>query len=116
MESILTSIKKLLGIEEDYEHFDADIIMHINSVLTILHQLGVGTKEDFAITDKTSTWNDFLEGNLGNLNAVKTYTYLKVRLLFDPPTASSVTDSLNRLANELEWRLNVTAENNRKEE
>lgn len=109
-QSILTSVKKLLGIEEDYEHFDSDIIMHINSVLGILTQLGVGPENGFTISDKTATWIDFLGASLTNLNAVKTYVYLKVRLIFDPPASSSVIESMNRIIGELEWRLNVAAE------
>lgn len=108
-ESILTSIKKMLGITEEYTHFDQDIIIHINTVLMILHQLGVGPKEGFAITDSYETWSDFLVDNK-NIEAVKTYVYLKVRLLFDPPLSSSVTESINKLINELEWRLNVAVD------
>lgn len=108
MESILTSIKKLLGISEEYEHFDSDIIMHINSALMILTQLGVGPAEGFMIEDSTSTWIDFL-GDKTNLEAVKSYIYLRVKLLFDPPN-SAVIESINRQITELEWRLNVNAE------
>lgn len=108
MESILTSIKKLLGISEEYEHFDSDIIMHINSALMILTQLGVGPKEGFSIEDATSTWLDFL-GNKTNLEAVKSYIHLRVKLLFDPPS-SAVIESINRQITELEWRLNVNVE------
>ena len=111
MESILTSVKKLLGITEEYEHFDADIIMHINSVFMILTQLGVGPAEGFSIRDKTATWDEFIS-NGQNLESVKSYMYMKVRLLFDPPASSSVMDSMNRLISELEWRLNVAAESN----
>ena len=110
IESILTSIKKLLGIEESYEHFDPDIIMHINSILAILIQLGVGPTKGFSITGKTETWADFLGDNSANLDGVKTYVYLKVRLIFDPPTSTAVIDSMNRLVNEFEWRLNATAD------
>lgn len=109
MESILTSIKKLLGIAEEYEHFDPDIIMHINSVFMILRQMGVGPEEGFVIEDDTSTWIDFV-GDKTTIEAVKSYIYLKVRLLFDPPLAGSVTESINRMISELEWRLNVAAE------
>lgn len=110
MTSILTSIKKLLGITEDYDHFDADIIMHINSVFMILNQLGVGPKEGFRIEDETSTWNDYL-GNSILLESVKTYIYLRVRLLFDSTTLSStVIESMKQTISELEWRLNVTAD------
>lgn len=109
MESILTSVKKMLGIVEEYEHFDADLIMHINSVLSILTQLGVGPSEGFSIKDKTATWNDFLS-DAKNLESVKSYVYLKVRLIFDPPLTSSVTEAINRMISELEWRLSVTAD------
>ena len=111
MESILTSIKKMLGIEESYEHFDPDIIMHINSVLMILNQLGVGPEEGFMIEDDTSTWQDFIpEVTAAKLELVKSYIYLKVRLLFDPPLSSSVIESINRQISEFEWRLNVAVD------
>ena len=111
MESILTSIKKLLGIEEDYEHFDSEIVAHINSVFMILNQLGVGPSEGFVIEDETAYWTDFLpDTDLVRLSAVKSYVHLKVKLLFDPPSSSAVIESTNRLINELEWRLNVSAE------
>lgn len=109
MESILTSIKKLLGIEEDYEHFDQDIIIHINSAFMVLTQLGVGPSEGFAICDESSLWSDFITDN-ARIEAVKTYIYLKVKLLFDPPLSSSVIESINRSISEFEWRLNVAAE------
>ena len=109
MESILTSIKKLLGITEEYDQFDPDIITHINSVFMILTQLGVGPSEGFSIEDDTSVWSDFIK-DANKIEAVKTYIYLKVKLLFDPPLSSAVIESMNRLINELEWRLNVAAE------
>lgn len=109
MESILTSIKKLLGIAEEYEHFDPDIIMHINSVFMILTQLGVGPSKGFIIEDKISTWSDFLPDG-ENLEAVKSFMHLKVKILFDPPQSSVVMESMNRMASEFEWRLTVAAE------
>ena len=109
MDSILTSIKKLLGIVEEYTHFDDDIIMHINSVLTILTQLGVGPSEGFRIEDDSATWEDFIKDN-PNLESVKSYIHMKVKLLFDPPTSSAVIESMNRIISEFEWRLNVAAE------
>ena len=109
MESILTSIKKLLGPSGDYTHFDPDIIMHINTVLMTLTQLGVGPSEGFFIEDDSATWGDFLSDPT-KLQAVKTYVYLKVKLLFDPPLNSSVIESMNRSIAELEWRLNVAVE------
>ncbi len=109
MESILTSIKKLLGIGEDYTHFDADIIMHINSVFAVLTQLGVGPSEGFSIEDDLATWNKFLPDD-PRLNTVKSYMYMKVKLLFDPPSGSAHMEAMNRVIGEFEWRLNVAAE------
>ena len=106
MDSILKTIKKLLGISDEETHFDTDIIMHINSVFSILHQLGVGPDKSFSIQDDTATWNDFIEDD-NNFNDVRTYIYLKVRLLFDPPASSSVMNAMERQISELEWRLNV---------
>lgn len=109
MDSILTSIKKSLGITEECEDFDDIIIMHINSVLTInLQQLGVGPESGFTISDENAKWSDFVSDK--RLEAVKTYVGLKVRLLFDPPANSSVIESINRMIAELEWRLNLAAE------
>lgn len=110
MESILTSIKKLLGIEEEYEHFDQDLIMHINSVFTILHQLGVGPSEGFSINDKTAVWSDFIPEDNPKFLAVKTYMHHKVKLLFDPPLGSAVMEATKNVISEFEWRLNVAAE------
>ena len=109
MESILTSIKKLLGITEEDEHFDPDLIMHINSVFTILTQLGVGPSEGFRIEDESATWDDFIDED-DNLDSIKSYLYLRVKLLFDPPLSSTVIESMNRMISEFEWRLNVAAE------
>ena len=109
MESILTSIKKLLGIDEEHENFDPDIIVHINSVFMILNQLGVGPSEGFSIQDSKSVWSDFMPSG-SNLEAVKSYMHLKVKLMFDPPSSSAVMDAINRTIAELEWRLNVTAD------
>lgn len=109
MESILTSIKKLLGIEEDYVHFDADIIMHINSVLSILTQLGVGPSEGYSIKDANATWDEFIT-NPAKLELVKSYVYLKVRLMFDPPSSSSAIESMKQLISELEFRIIVAVE------
>lgn len=109
MGSILTSIKKLLGITEEYEHFDTDIIMHINSVFMTLTQLGVGPSEGFSIKDKTATWDEFIPSG-ANLEGVKTYVYLKVRLLFDPPQSSNVMEAIKNQIAEFEWRMNVEVE------
>lgn len=109
MDSILTSVKKMLGIDASYEHFDADIIMHINTVISILTQLGVGPDSGYTITGTEDTWGDWV-GESTSLSSVKSFVYLKVRLLFDPPTSSSLIDSYNRLISELEWRLKIGSE------
>lgn len=111
MDSILDSIKKLLGIDTSYTQFDSDIIMHINTVFMNLTQLGVGPEEGFFIENKTDSWSDFVDTEeFAQMNAVKSYVYLKVKLLFDPPLSSSVIQSMNNMISELEWRLNVAAE------
>ena len=112
MESILTSIKKLLGIAEEYEHFDPELIMHINSVFMILTQIGVGPEEGFMIEDETSTWSDFIQDST-KIESVKSYIHHRVRLMFDPPQSSFVVEAMNRTANELEWRLYMAAETER---
>lgn len=109
MDSILTSIKKLLGIVEEYTHFDDDLIMHINSVFSTLSQIGVGPVEGFAISNSYTTWDAFTTDKF-ILGAVKPYVYLKVKLVFDPPTNSSVLSSMERQISELEWRLNLNGE------
>lgn len=109
MESILTSIKKLLGITEEYDHFDMDLIMHINSVFLILTQLGIGPKEGFIIEDDSAEWTDFIQDPT-KLQAVKSYMFMKVKLLFDPPLSSAVIESTNKMIAEFEWRLLVEAE------
>lgn len=109
MDSILTTIKKLLGIEADYTQFDSDIIVHINTVLMTLCQLGVGPDSPASITNEMDTWEQIF-GEEKNVEAIKTYIYLKVKMIFDPPTSSFVLDAMNKQANELEWRLNVQTE------
>ena len=108
-DSVLTSIKKLLGIAEEYEHFDADLIMHINSVFSILTQLGVGPSKGFMIEDKNATWKDFISDE-SKYMLVKSYMHLKVKLLFDPPLSSAVLECYKTQISEYEWRLNVAAE------
>lgn len=103
-QSILTSTKKLLGIEEAYTAFDLDITLHINSVFSTLLQLGVGPVAGFSIEDKVQTWEDFITTTTGIL-AVKTYVVLRVRLLFDPPATSFAIDNFDKQIKELEWRL-----------
>lgn len=109
MESILISIKKLLGLTAEYKNFDADIIMHINSVFMILNQLGVGPSKGFRIEDDLAVWSDYID-DIDNLDAVKSYIHLKVKLMFDPPLNSAVIEAIKQTINELEWRLNVETE------
>ena len=111
MDSILLSIKKLLGIKADYTNFDQDIIMHINSVFIVLKQLGVGPVEGFSISDENSIWDDYIDADEDiTVSMVKSYMYAKVRLLFDPPLSSALIDALNRTISEFEWRLNVESD------
>lgn len=106
--SILLTVKKMLGIAEEYKAFDLDIIININSVFLTLNQLGVGPIVPFQITDEEQTWEDFQPENL--IPGVQTYVYLKTRLLFDPPTNSFLVETLRKQAEELEWRMNVQVE------
>lgn len=108
MDSILLTVKKGIGIDPSYEAFDPDIIMHINSVLFILTQEGIGPKEGFNITGPTETWEDFLGESLSNLSAVQSYVTLKTRLLFDPPQSGTLNEQITKLISELEWRLYST--------
>ena len=108
-ESILISIKKLLGLSKEDKSFDTDLIIHINTVFVTLNQLGIGPEEGFSIEDDTATWSEFI-GDNKKLNAIQTYIYLKVKLVFDPPLSSAVMDANKQTINELEWRLNLEAE------
>lgn len=110
MESILTSVKKLLGIQEEYESFDTDIIIHINSVFAILTQLGLGPSGGFVIRDKSALWTDFLSSDDPRFSMVETLVGLRVKLLFDPSASSVVIDSMNKQISELEWRIKVACE------
>lgn len=111
MESILTSIKHMLGYEPDETGFDTEIIMHINSVIMDLRQLGVGPIEGFEIEDETSTWQDFLGDNVKKFSGVKTYVFMRVKLIFDSATMSSaLIESYNKQCERFEWRLNHAAE------
>lgn len=111
-ESILNSIKKLLGISESYQAFDTDIIIHINTVLNVLTQLGIGPKDGFTISDDKGKWTDFINDSK-KYEMIKSYVYLKVRLMFDPPLNASVLESMKQTISELEWRLNVQYENDK---
>lgn len=106
--SILSDIKSLLGAG-NIDGFDNDILMHINSVLLVLRQLGIGPSAGIII-DKDTTWSDLLEGRDEMLQTVKSYLYLKVRLNFDPPTSGSVMQAMKELIAEYEWRMNVAVD------
>lgn len=108
-ESILMSIRKLVCGNSYADHFDEDLLMHINSCFSILMQLGVGPTDGFIVTDETQTWTDFTN-DTKELNMVRTYVTLKVKSIFDPPLTSSVLEAMNRQISELEWRLNVAGD------
>lgn len=106
MESILTSIKKLLGIEEDYEYFDQDIIIQINMSLNVLAQLGVKFTGSHNIKNKTTKWSDLIT-DIDKIEMIKSYVYLKTRMVFDPPTSGTTANSYQTMISELEWRINA---------
>lgn len=106
---ILESVKKVLGVAPDYLAFDQDIMMHINSAFSVLHQLGVGPDEPFMIEDETATWTEFL-GTERGVNSVKSYVYLRVRLLFDPPATSFALGAMEKQIEELGWRISTYME------
>lgn len=109
MSSILNDTKKILGLTEDYVYFDQDIILHINTVFSILSELGIGPRDGFRISDSSTDWNEYLEDNK-MLEMVKTYIGLKVGMIFDPPVSSIVADAKNKMIAELEWRMNVSVD------
>lgn len=108
MNSILETIKKMIGFGCDYTEFDVDLIVHINSVFSLLAQLGAG--KVFSIDGADQTWGDYLGEDLTNLEMLKTYMYMKIRLVFDPPSSSSVLNSMKEFVSEYEWRINVESE------
>ena len=109
-DSILTSVKKVLGVPSYYDHFDRDILLHLNTVMSILNQLGVGPEEGFIVEDESTTWSDLFDGDIdtNKMMYVESYVCLRVRLLFDPPTSSGAIDAMERQMRELEWRITVT--------
>ena len=109
MNSILTSIKKMLGISEEDTNFDMDIIPHINSALMVLRQLGIGPVEGFSIKDKTAEWDD-LVGDNKLYDTVVSYVYLKVKLIFDPPPSTAAIEAIKESISEFESRLRDAAE------
>lgn len=115
-DSILISVKKMLGFDADYNAFDADIVMAINSALMVVSQIGVGPANGFVIADGSETWSDLLGENDVLLSAITTYIYLKVKQVFDPPANSFVVTSYENQIKELEWRLNIRAEEGKTDE
>lgn len=109
-DSVLNGTKKALGLDPSYDVFDPDIVMHINSTFATLNQIGVGPEIPFSITDDSQRWADFIMADGLVLQMVKSYMYLKVRILFDPPASSSILESFKKSAEEYEWRLNFHAE------
>lgn len=108
-ESILNSIKKLLGLAEDYNAFDTDVIIHINTYLGVLNTLGIGV-EGFTIEGPNEVWSDFLEDSPVSLNEVKTYVYLRVRQTFDPPASSVLSSAFDKQIDEIGWRMMMKVE------
>jgi hypothetical protein len=108
-ESILKSTKKILGLDADYTPFDLDVITHINAAFSILNQLGIGPVDGFTVNDESATWDQYSAPD-NQLNLVKTYVYLKVRILFDPPGTSFLLESANNQTKEYEWRLSTLRE------
>ena len=108
-ESILVTIKKLLGLPEEYKQFDTDVIIGINTAFMTLNQLGVGPVNGFSISDKTTTWSDYLKEN-SDFEGIKTYIHLTTKILFDPPQNATLMDAINRQINMLEFRLGVNAD------
>ena len=108
-DSILMTIRKLVCGDPYADHFDTDLLVHINACFSILNQLGVGPENGFVVTDETQSWSSYSD-NDHILNMVKTYITLKVRVIFDPPLTSSVLEAMNKAISQLEWRLNVAVD------
>ena len=109
MDSILESIKKLLGIPKEYDAFDVDVIMHINTAFAILNQLGLGPESGYSIEGYDEVWDDYIVSY--NMSMIKTFIYLKVRLAFDPPSSTALIESMQRTLDELTWRLELEGQN-----
>ena len=112
MDSILTTVKKLLGIDEEDVSFDTDVIVSINTAIPSLSQMGIGPPNGFIVTSKDQKWTDYISDTTINLEGVKTYLYLKTKLIFDPPTNSTVIQSIENNLKELEWRMMLAVETN----
>lgn len=114
--SMLNDIKKLFGITEDNEDFDLDLKLHINSCLSTLNQLGIGTEQPFVIESKYETWEEFLGEDLQSFQDVKMYIYYKTKLGFDPTTSATIVSQLNEEIRELEWRMRIKSDMKREKE
>ena len=112
MDSILTTVKKLLGIDEEDVSFDTDVVVSINTAIPSLSQMGIGPPNGFIVTSKDQKWTDYISDTTINLEGVKTYLYLKTKLIFDPPTNSTVIQSIENNLKELEWRMMLAVETN----
>lgn len=108
-DSILMTIRKLVCGDPYADHFDTDLLVHINACFSILNQLGVGPESGFVVTDETQSWSSYVADNR-TLNMVKTYVTLKVKKIFDPPLTSSVLEAMDKEISQLEWRLNVAVD------
>ena len=112
MDSILNNVKKLLGIDSEDDSFDIDVMTMINSTIPSLAQMGIGPSNGYIVTSADDKWTDWITTNDINLQGVKTYLYLKIKLIFDPPTNSTVVEAFNKNLNELEWRMMLAVETN----
>ena len=112
MESILDTIKQLLGIPTDDDSFDTDVKVNINAAIFTLSQIGIGPSNGYIVTSNTQMWNDYIGGYLINLEGFKDYIYLKTKLVFDPPTNSTTIQAINDNLKELEWRMQLAVETN----
>ena len=112
MESILDTIKKLIGVDVSDDSFDPDIIIDINSAIFTLSQMGIGPKNGFIVIDRTQKWSDYINSSTISLEGIKSYIHLQTKIVFDQPTNSTVIDSIRRKIQELEWRLMLAVETN----
>lgn len=112
MDSILNTIKKLLGIDSEDDSFDIDVMVIINSIIPTLSQMGIGPQNGFIVTTSDNKWQEYIGDSAINIEGVKTYLYLKTKLIFDPPTNSTVIEALNNNLKELEWRMMLSVETN----
>lgn len=107
--SILLTIKSMLGLEKDYTPFDEELVWHINSAIMVAHQLGIGNY-NFAITGSSETWQDWLGDSADRISAIQHYIYMQTKLSWDPPANSFVVSALQKQIDEMTWRLNIQAE------